>query len=216
MATDATVITDREFHDEIIALCTNTHWTQGNITSHCWVADFDQPIPEGAHVIESTVNNPDPDAGYGDPHKPPFIKAKKWKKATYCLIGMVLKLANLYAPTQPDPYDAYADEHLLDEAKVAERYADDRYQVKRIIEQLYAQLPVEFVAAAIQDLENSFNQLDHPAQRLGGESLDFYTKTIVLEIWNDSNPTRGERIQRTKEEVIDLVTRARDELPEAA
>lgn len=207
MATEVT-ITDREFHQEIIDLCTNTHWTQGNIVSHCWVPEYEKAPPEGAKVIETTENNTeDGDEG------PLYVRVKKWRKATYCIVGMVFKIANLYTPEQPEPDDVFCDELLMSEVKVADRYADDRYQVKRIIEQLYAQLPAEFVTAIMPDMDKNFEQPDHPAQSLHGESLDFYTKTIILEVWNDSNLSRGDYTQRTKEEVIDLVTRARDELP---
>lgn len=159
----ATRLTDREFHQEILDLVNGTHWTKGYLATHCWVPiPPDKKLPEDAEVLPMVFSLKTGKIVTSRPRKGLYEERLVYQKAQWCLVGMVLKVADL---------------------GMYEGQIETDAQVIRIIEQLYNQLPKEF--------------------RNGLGSDDYYED---IEWWND-------RPGRTKQDIIDLVTRARDAAP---
>jgi len=180
---------DAEFCDQILELINGTHWVQGRLRTFCWVPtdrtegddlkklyaitesfmaydDEDQEI--GIQTSVKYVDNP---AYAPDGAEPVFCM----KKAQWCLIGMVMQVADLLDSEVPLTDDPDAEDG--EEEKIN---AHD--QAERICVGFFEQLPASYNTPHVVTLNH---------------------KITAVENWNDLNST-------TKQDVIDLVTRARD------
>lgn len=236
MTDQATQITDRQFHDEIIELCKGTHWTQGELKTFCWVAVTEEsPAPEGSITKV--------DRGRWDSEKGEYVGSLVWRKAQWCLVGMVFKVGGLYTnnpefATEDDFEKQFVDDEKFalqadtsehSEAVVARKLFDpddDSVQVVRILKQLYDQLPEDFKTKFDNDDVNPVMTGSHwdPGSGhydeifLEGDQARFLVAIKDVERWNDygRNGVGDGLKHRTRDEVIALIAAARDSLPEEA
>lgn len=193
-----TRLKDSEFHEEILQLIRGTHWTKGTLDDVCWI-----PLPEGMSleeakakygaletklveiapmvdeqpVIHETIDAPWVDK---DAYKP----QRCGMKHKMCLIGMVLKVADL---------------------EFQESYIEGRDQESRIVQQLYAQLPENVRARYDREAKEALSDA-HLVTSMSREEYEELTRLRYMiggiEGWNDDAAT-------TKQDVINLVVRAK-------
>src|SRR6266487_6414228 len=96
--------TDSEFLDEIIQLIDGTHWTKGSLDTYCWVPVKIAPAPEGTETgsryvmfDEDAPDNPELYHTCGSNIWNEDLQPQEcWAKSQWCLMGMVLRVADLY------------------------------------------------------------------------------------------------------------------------
>jgi hypothetical protein len=208
MTTDTHTRTDGEFLDEILQLINGTHWKQGTLKDSCWV-----PLPEGMSLEEAKaafgttvetkltriVQRIMPVAPekqevevYDEEEQPWMSQARGverkqcYLKFQYCLVGMVLQVASL---------------------EMEENKIEEDSQELRVIRLLYAELPENLRERTEKHLQHEVEMVRTHFMVASPEDevrrADRSYKIGAIESWNDE-------LGRTKQDVIDLVTRARD------